>query len=144
MKQLHFCDTSEPKHWKNPNEIQSKSVLEFHVLLKQKRDGKIKGQTVAGGSKRRDYISKQDSSSPTVATEAILLTCIIVAEEGRGVAVVDIPNAFIQAKIEDKADMAVIKLRGILVDMLLDIAPNAYHPFVTNSKGQEEKKLIVQ
>jgi hypothetical protein len=39
-----------------------------------------------------------------MATEAVLLTCIIDAEEGRDVAVVDIPNAFIQTKTEDKAD----------------------------------------
>jgi hypothetical protein len=53
----------------------------------------------------------------------VLLTCIIDAEERRDVAVVDIPNAFIQTRIEDEKDMAIIKIRGILVDMLLDIAP---------------------
>jgi hypothetical protein len=54
------------------------------------------------------------------------------------VAVVDIPNAFIQTKIEDEVDMAIIKLRGILVDMLVDIAPNINSPFVTNPKGHEK------
>jgi hypothetical protein len=51
---------------------------------------------VAGGNKQRDYISKEDASSPTIATEAILLSCIIDAEEGRDVTVIDIPNTFIQ------------------------------------------------
>jgi hypothetical protein len=55
------------------------------MFLKQKRDGKIKGRTVAGGNKQHDYISKEDTSSPTVATEAVLLACIIDAEEGRDV-----------------------------------------------------------
>jgi hypothetical protein len=59
------------------------------------------------------------------------------------VAVVGIPNAFIQTKIQDEVDMAIIKLRGILVDMLVDIAPNIYSPFVTNPKGHA-KQLIVQ
>jgi hypothetical protein len=71
-------------------------VLESHMFLKEKRDGSLKGRTVAGGNKQRDYISKEDASSPTVATEAVLLSCIIDAEEGRDVAVIDIPNAFIQ------------------------------------------------
>ena len=143
MKQLHFRDTFEPKHWKDLNEAQRKSILESHMFLKQKRDGKIKGRTVAGGNKQRDYISKEDASSPTVATEAVLLTWIVDAEEGRDVAVVDIPNAFIQTKIEDEADMAIIKLRGILVDMLLDIAPKVYQPFfITDKSGT--KQLIVQ
>jgi hypothetical protein len=66
------------------------------MFLKEKRDGSLKGRTVAGGNKQRDYISKEDASSPTVATEAVLLSCIIDAEEGRDVAVIDIPNAFIQ------------------------------------------------
>jgi hypothetical protein len=51
---------------------------------------------VAGGNKQRDYISKEDASSPTIATEAVLLSCIIDAEDGRDVTVINIPNAFIQ------------------------------------------------
>jgi hypothetical protein len=65
---------------------------------------------VAGGNKQRDYIAKEDASSPTVATESLLLSCIINAEEKRDVAVVDIPNAFIQTCVEDQKDMAFIKI----------------------------------
>jgi hypothetical protein len=49
------------------------------MFLKQKRDGNIKGRTVAGGNNQRDYIYKEDASSPNVATEAVLLSCIIDA-----------------------------------------------------------------
>jgi hypothetical protein len=143
MKQLHLRDTFKPLHWGDLNETQRKSVLESHMFLKEKRDGKIKGRTVAGGNKQRDFISKEDASSPTVATEAVLLTCIVDAEEGRDVAVIDIPNAFIQTRVEDDKDMAIIKIRGVLVDMLLDIAPEAYKPFVTTDK-KGTKQLIVQ
>jgi hypothetical protein len=58
-----------------------------------------------GQNKQQDYISKEDASSPTVATEAILLSCIIDAKEGRDVAVIDIPNAFIQTRVEDEGDV---------------------------------------
>jgi hypothetical protein len=51
---------------------------------------------VAGGNKQRDYISKEDASSPTVATEDVLLLCIIDAKEERDVAGINIPNAFVQ------------------------------------------------
>jgi hypothetical protein len=51
---------------------------------------------VAGGNKQRDYISKEDASLPTVDTEAMLLSCIIDSKEERDVAVINIPNAFIQ------------------------------------------------
>ena len=76
--------------------MQRQKVLEYHMFLKDKRDGEIKGKAVDGGNKKRDYISKEYASSPTVATDSVLLSCIIDAEEERDVAVIDILNAFIQ------------------------------------------------
>ena len=67
-------------------------VLESHIFLKENQNGYIKGRTVAGGSKQRAYIPKEDTHSPTVATKSVLLTCIFDEEEGRYVAVIDIPN----------------------------------------------------
>jgi hypothetical protein len=96
MKQLHFRNTFKPKHWSKLLKTQCQMVLESHMFLKEKRDGSLKGRTMAGGNKQQDYISKEDASLPTVATEAILLSCIIDAKEGRNVAGIDIPNAFIQ------------------------------------------------
>ena len=49
------------------------------MFLKEKRDGAIKGRAVDGGNKQRDYIYKEYASSPTVATDAVLLSCIIDA-----------------------------------------------------------------
>jgi len=143
MKQLHLRNTFTPKHWSKLNESQRQAILESHMFLKKKRSGKIKGRAVAGGNKQRDYISKEDASSPTVATESVLLTCIIDAEEERDVAVIDIPNAFIQTRVEKEEDMAIIKLRGVLVDILEAIAPDVYTPYVTKDR-KGEKQLIVQ
>jgi hypothetical protein len=103
----------------------------------------IKGRTVAGEKKQRDYIFKEDASSPTVATEEVLLSCIIDAEDGRDVAVVGIPNAFIQTRVENKKDMAFIKIRGVLVDILVEIAPDVYKPYVSRDK-KGMKQLLVQ
>ena len=47
------------------------------MFLKKKRlDGKVKWQTVDGGNKMQSYIPKEDASLPTIATKAVLLTCI--------------------------------------------------------------------
>jgi hypothetical protein len=143
MKQLHMRDTFQPKHYSELTPMQKATLLESHMFLKEKRSGKIKGRTVAGGNKQRDYISKEDASSPTVATESVLLTCIIDAEEGRDVAVIDIPNAFIQTRVENEKDMATIKIRGVLVDILLEIAPEVYRSYATIGK-KGIKQLIVQ
>jgi hypothetical protein len=110
MKQLHLRKTFKPNHWRELSKAQRQTVLESHMFLKFKRDGKIKGRTVAGGNKQHDFISKEDASSPTVATESVLLSYIIDAEEHRDVNVVDIPNAFIQTRVENKKDMAFIKI----------------------------------
>ena len=80
INQLHFQNTFKPKHWRELTHTQRQTVLEFHMFLKEKRDGEIKGIAVAGGNKQCDYISKEDTSSPTVATEAVLLSCIIDAD----------------------------------------------------------------
>jgi hypothetical protein len=135
MKQLHVRNTFK--------QVQRQTVLESHMFLKQKRDRKIKGRTMAGGNTQRDYISKEDASSPTVATESLLLLCIIDAEEERDVAVVDIPDAFVQTQVENEKYMAFIKIRGILVDILVEIAPEAYKSYVSkDNKGS--KQLLVQ
>ena len=143
MKQLHVRNTFKSLHWKQLNATQKKTVLESYMFLKEKKDGKIKGRTVAGGNKQRDFISKEEANFPTVSTEAVLLTCIIDAEEERDVAVIDIPHAFIHTKIEDEKDMAIIKVRGILVDFLLDLDKDLYGPYVTTDK-KGIKQLLVQ
>ena len=73
----------------------------------------------------------------------MLLSCIIYAKEESDVAVIDIPNDFIQTQIDHKKDMAIINIRRIWVDMLLDISPDVYGLFVnTDRKGI--KQLIAQ
>jgi hypothetical protein len=135
-KQLHLRKTFNTKHWRELSASQHHIVLASHMFIKEKRDGKIKGRTVAGGNNQRDYISNEDTSSPTVSTKSVLLLCIIYAEEGWDVAVVDIPNAFIQTRVENEEDMAFIKIQGVLLDILVEIAPAMYNPFISrNRKG---------
>ena len=70
-------------------------VLQLHMLLKKKRDGKIKAYTVSGGNNKQTYIPKEDSSYPTVSTESVLLISLLDSEENIDVSVIDILSAFI-------------------------------------------------
>jgi hypothetical protein len=143
MKQLHMRDTFKPKHWRELSHTLRQTVLESHIFLKEKRDGRTKARSVAGGNKQRGCIRKEDASSPTVAAESVLLTCITDAEEGRDVTVIDIPNAFMQTRVEDEKDMAFIKIRRVLVGMLVDIAPDVHKSHVTkDKKGRVEQSLV--
>jgi hypothetical protein len=136
MKQLHLRDSFEPVHHRDLTKEEKTQILESHMFLKEKRDGEIKGRQVAGGNKQRDFISKEESSSPTVANESVILTSIVDAEERRDTAVIDIPNAFIQTRVEKKEDQTIMRITGELVDSLLEIAPGVYDDYVyLNKKG---------
>jgi hypothetical protein len=112
------------------------------MFLKQKQDRKIKGKTVDGGKKQRNYISEEDASSPTFATESVLISCIIDAKEELDVTVVDIPNVFVQTRVEKKKDISFIKIRGILVDILVEIAPDVYKSYVSKYKKGMKQLLV--
>jgi hypothetical protein len=143
MKQLPWRDLYKPKHWHGLTKKQKKQVLESHIFVEQKRDGKIKAQKVIGGNKQCDYITKEDVR--TVSAEAVMLTFIIDAVEDRDIAVVDIPNAFAQTVVseEDSEHRVIVRIRGPLFDILVLIAPDVYGPYVsTNKSGQ--KVLIVE
>ena len=92
---------------------------------------------VAGGNKQRNHIDKTDATSSTAALEYVLLTATIDAKEGRDVAIVHIPNAFVTTRIENKDDISTIRLRGKLAELLVATAPEIYKKYVTfNSKGE--------
>jgi hypothetical protein len=114
-------------------------MLESHIFVERKSDGVLKAQQVAGGNKQQGYITKEDASSPTVSSEAVLLTCVVDANKNRNVAIVDIPNAFVQTIVEDEKDKALIGSCGPLVDVLVSIAHNFYGLYVTVGKKGKKK-----
>jgi hypothetical protein len=145
MKQLHWRNSYKPWHWHILTKKQKEQILESHIFFEEKRDSTIKSRKVIGGNKQRDYITKEDVSSPTVTAEAVMLTCVIDAQEERDVAVVDIPNAFVQTVVSEKnaEHRVVVHIRGPFVDILVSIAPDVYRPYVSTTKTGQ-KVLIVE
>jgi hypothetical protein len=137
LSQLHLRNTFLPIDWETLTPDARKSMMESHMFLKLKRDGTLKGRTVAGGDKQRGTIDKADASSPTVSLESVLLTSVIDAQERREVATIDIPNAFVQTKLENEEDMAIMRLRGKLAELMVKVAPEVYRKYVfINKKGE--------
>ena len=65
------------------------------------------------------------------------MTSTINAAEERDVAVIDIPNAFIQTRIKNNEDKVVLRLIGKLTDILIKTAPEIYLKHITiNRKGE--------
>jgi len=100
MKQLHDRSCFKPLDLNKLTDKQRRQAMSSLFFITEKRDGKIKGRTVADGSKQRLWINKEELSSPTVAVESVVLSAIIDAKEQREVTVVDIPNAFIHTNNE--------------------------------------------
>ena len=101
MRQLHDRDVMKPVYKKSLTQEQRKQALAYLMFLKRKRCGKIKGRGCADGRKQRAYITKEDSTAPTVSTEAVFFMAVIDAMEGRNVVVLYVPRAFMQAEIDE-------------------------------------------
>ena len=81
LQQLHERKVGKPRDASTLSPMQKKKALGYLMFLKQKRTGQIKGQGCADGCKQRLHTPKDDASSPTVATESVLLSCVIDAKE---------------------------------------------------------------
>jgi hypothetical protein len=144
MRQLHDRDCFRPIDVNSLNQQEKQRALESLLFLVEKRDGTIKARTCANGSVQREWMSREDVSSPTVSTESTLLTAVIEASEGRDVATCDIPNAFIQTEVEEKdkdGNRTIMKIRGVLAELLCEIDPVYNDYLIVDRKG---KILYVQ
>ena len=103
------------------------------MFLKKKRCGRIKGRGCADGRPQRAYVPKEDSSSPTVSIEAVLLSSLIDAIEGRYNVVVDLPGAFMQAHMKDDVFMT---FEGAMAELMVQIPPEIYRKYVTVKNGK--------
>jgi hypothetical protein len=133
MKQLDQLNVIEPKDASMLTRAEKKASLEYLMFLKRKRCGRIKGRGCADGRKQRVYMTKEETSSPTVTTEGLFLSCIIDAKEGRDVATADIPGAFMQA---DMNAVVHVQLTGPLAMMLARVNPTKYKKFVVTEGGK--------
>ena len=88
------------------------------MLLTEKSSGEVKGRRVYKGNGTRDWLSKEDTASPTVSLEGIMNTCLNDAYEGRDVMSADVPNAFIQTWMPETKEgeaRVMMKITGLLV-----------------------------
>jgi len=98
------------------------------------------------GSKTRPSFTKEETTSPTASTEGIFITATIDAHKECDVMTADIPNAFIQASLnnlKDGDEKVVMKVTCMLVNLLVKVAPNICGPFVAFKNGRKVLYLQV-
>jgi hypothetical protein len=87
------------------------------------------------------YKTKDETSLPTVSTEALFLSAAINAHERRKVVTIDIPGAFMQCDIDK---LIFVKLESAMALLLVKMDPIKYEPFLTyeNDKPVLYVKLL--
>jgi hypothetical protein len=131
--QLHDLDVFKGHHAKNRTKDQRKGALRAISVIKEKRCGKIKGRTIADGRPQRALYTKEETSSPTVSTDALLISIIIDACEHWDVATADVAGAHLHALLKD---FTPLRMEGELVDIMCDVC-SIYKEFVTYENGKK-------
>jgi hypothetical protein len=133
VEQLYTRKVSKPVDGNDLTKDQKRASLRYLMFLTKKRCGRIKARGCADGRKQRMTTNKEDASAPTVSIEAVMLSAVIDAMEGRDVATVDIPGAFMQADIDEVVH---VKFEGEIAEMLVKLDPKLYRKYVRDENGK--------
>jgi hypothetical protein len=124
------------------SQIEQRKAQQALMFLGEKWDGTVKGRMVYNGNPTREWLSSEDSASPTAALKSIMLRAVIDAHEERKVMTCRIPNAFIQMlMVEDRDKRVMMKVTGVLVDMLVELNPELYGPYVVYEKSEQKSTM---
>ena len=146
MDQLHGRAVFKPVHVSDLTESEKAKAQGSLMFITEKRDGKIKARTVYNGKPTREWMSKEDTRSPTVSLEGLMLTMCVDAKEGRDIMTADVPNAFVQTDMPETDpgdDRVIMKVQGILAEMLVQISPETYSEYLITENGKPTLYLIV-
>jgi hypothetical protein len=107
----------------NPTDEEIKRALRMHCFITEKRDGRIKARAVTDGRTQTRYL-EEETYSPTVRLESIMLSSLIVAVERRHVRVIDIKGAFLKARVPNGMELLFVKMEGELAQMMNRLQPD--------------------
>jgi len=112
---------------------QNKIALRAINLINEKRSGVLKGRTCVNGSMQRTMYMKEETASPMVATDALMLSLMIDAFEQRDVATADVVGMYLNAEM---LDFVLLRLVGETINIMCCINPR-YSSFVV-IKGRKK------
>ena len=91
---------------------QKKAAMRAINVFKEKRNGTLKGRTCADGRSQRKLYDKSRTASPTVSTDALMISIIVDAFEARDVATADVAGAYLKAFMDDFVIMKFVGVSG--------------------------------
>ena len=102
-------------------------------MIKEKRNGILKGRTCADGRKQRAWYSEEETTSPTVSNDSLMALLTLSAVEKRKIATWDVEGAYLLA---EQDDFVLVKFSGKSVDILCQVDPS-YKGFVSVENGKK-------
>ncbi|KAA8497592.1 Retrovirus-related Pol polyprotein from transposon TNT 1-94 [Porphyridium purpureum] len=120
------------------SEAERKQILPTHIFLREKLDAdgsiqKIKARVVAGGN-HQDPAVYPKKSSPTVATDSLLLLAAIAANAKYAVGKADFPGAFLNALMPPDGPKVHVRLDRYLTRVLCGL-DDKYLRYVRSDGG---------
>jgi hypothetical protein len=99
----------------------------------RKRDGRVCARACTDNSKERlkPGYKKEDSASPKVATDSIVIFANIDAHEGCNVATINISDAFLNPY--NNKDMVML-LKGCLAKLMVQVDRHLYPKYIIHNK----------
>jgi hypothetical protein len=88
----------------------------------------VKARMCADGQKQRGDWTKQNTTSPTMLTEAAFITALVNAYDEHDVAYFNIPGAFLHA--DSDKDITMI-LKGRLAELTVQVMPNLCRKYIS-------------
>ena len=131
FEQFKTMEVLEPLDAFTMTDEQKAESLRALSVIKEKRNGTIKGRTCADGSKQQGKFSKAETGSPTIANDALFVTVLVDAFERRDVATADVVGAYLHAHMKEFISM---RFTGWAVDLLCDVNPE-YKQFIVYEKN---------
>ena len=99
--QLHDIEVLTPTHKKDLLKQQIKDAPRTMLVIKEKRDGALKGRTSADGSKQCSWYNKVDATSLTANADSVIVTSAIDAFERRVARTGSMKGAFLHVHQDD-------------------------------------------
>ena len=103
------------------------------VGVKRYGDKSSEGRTVADGRGQREYIARDDATSPTVSIEAIMISITIDAKEKRAIATANVEGAYLHA---DMDEVIIMFFEGDMVDYMVQATPKNMAPVFIQRRAE--------
>ena len=74
-------DALDPNNPKELSRVDCRSAIAYLMFLKEKWEGTVKAQGCCNRRIQQNYTKKEETTSPTIMQESLMVTCIINAME---------------------------------------------------------------